>query len=207
MTSNLHISANQWRVSILKACIGAHVARGVAEDIADAALALLELNQNPLASLLDRLDGFQPSAPTPPWPGSTQSASLGPLQVLHHGPSLVDMAQAGIACACEIDDLALLLGLAQSRLYSHGISFEYSRNGTDWQSVSVVAHNRITQTDNGPIWLRKTTSGDLVPLKLTNLPQPTPHDWARLLALASQIMVPADDTNRADAGAGLTDND
>ena len=47
----------------------------------------------------------------------------------------------------------------------------------------------------------------LEPLKSTGLPQPKSTNWGKLQAYADQIMVPADDANRADAGAGLTDND
>ena len=41
MTPPLHISANQWRMSVLKACVGMQVARGIAEDMADGCIALL----------------------------------------------------------------------------------------------------------------------------------------------------------------------
>jgi len=207
MTTPMHISANQWRVTILKACVGTQVARGVAEDIADASIALLALGQNPLMPVLETLGQYESTTTSPAWPNGSDTVQLGSLQVLHHGPSIIDMAQAGLICCCDIDSHPLLLGLAQARLHSHGIQFEYCDDGSNWRPVITILSNGQALPDGGPVWLRTSSSGEIVPAQLTNLPQPTRENWARLQTYADQIMVPADDTNRADAGAGLTDND
>lgn len=207
MTVVLHISANQWRVTILKACIGGQVARGIAEDIADGCIALLGLGQNPLLPLLESLDQFGPAPSSPAWPRTSAGTSLGRLNVMHHGPSVVDMAQAGIICSGEMDNHPLLLGLAQARLHSHGICFDYSKDGSNWRKVAHILKNQQALPDGVSFWLRKSDTGDAEPVKLTKLSQPNRKNWAKLQKYADQIMVPADDTNRADAGAGLTDND
>ncbi len=211
MKSAIHISANQWRTSILKACVGVEVARGVAEDIADASLAILALGQNPLKLLLDRLNAFQPSAnhadTIPNWPVVGETAQLGSLSVLRFGPSVIDMVQAKIICSCHIDNMTLLLGLAQARLHSHGIQFECSRDGTTWQTIEVAFSGKNVPAGAATCWLRASNSQTPHPFNMTRLPQPTREDWATLQGFANQILVPADDSNRADAGAGLTDND
>ena len=207
MSDKLHISANQWRVTMLKACVGKLVARGVAEDIADGCMALLAAGQNPLMPLLEALDSFGPTASPPAWPTKSDTAELGSVQVLLHGPSVIDMAHAAYTCSCEIDNMPLLLGLAQARLHSHGAVLEVSADGSDWQKVRKVLRDGRALPDGGTIWLRMSGTTEPLPLKSTNLPQPKRANWAKLQAYADQIMVPADDTNRADAGAGLTDND
>ncbi|NKB54064.1 MAG: hypothetical protein GKR97_17940 [Rhizobiaceae bacterium] len=211
MTSALHISANQWRTSVLKACVGTLVARGIAEDIADACLALLALQQNPLQPLLGCLNTFHPSSSdvdgVPDWPDVGATAHLGSLQVLKFGPSIIDMAQAGIVCNCDIDSMILLLGLAQARLHSHDMQLECSRDGTNWQTIDGAISSGNVHSGPETCWLRAQKAQSRTPLNMTNLPQPRREDWVSLQQFADQIMVPADDSNRADAGAGLTDND
>ena len=207
MSQELHISANQWRVTMLKACVGTQVARGVAEDVADGCMALLAAGHNPLTPLLEALDSFDPTATPPSWPSNSEPADLGPVQVLHHGPSVIDMAHAGLTCRCEIDNMPLLLGLAQARLPSHGTVLELSADGSNWQGIRGVLRDGRALPDIGSTWLRMSDKLSPQPLKSTELPQPKPVNWAKLQTYADQIMVPADDANRADAGAGLTDND
>ena len=57
--------------------------------------------------------------------------------------------------------------------------------------------------------LHLTNCGKAEPMQVnvTNPRQPRRANWLALQIFADQILVPADPTNRADAGAGLTDND
>ena len=206
-TSRLRLSVNQWRTTVLKACIGANVPRGTAEDLAEGATALLSHGIDPLPVLLPCLQVFDPVAPSLNWPGETQAVDLGPVTVLHHGPSLVDMAQAGHTIACRIDAPELLLGMAMWRGHTLQLPFQFAVNDDDWQDAADSAD--LSSTD-GTIRLRLNPSpastlpsalGDASPL------QPQRSDFQKLQKFADEILVPADDSNRADAGAGLTDND
>ena len=209
MSSSLHVSANQWRTSILKACIGANVARGVAEDIADAGLALLANGNDPLPSLLTCLQAFDAPAQEASWPRSGSTADLGQLQVLHHGPSAIDLVQAGIQTQFSPDSHALVLGLAQARCHSHGLCTQVAFDDGEWIPLDQAISRSADQTSGSPIQLRSAGIEEPKSLSATHLPQPKREDWQALQGFADQILVPADATSREDAGVGdgQTDND
>jgi hypothetical protein len=207
--ANLHVSANQWRMSILKACVGSYLPRGIAEDVADAGLAVLAQGVDPLPCLLTSLENYQPQSPQIHWPKSDGVCQLGGLQVLHHGPSVVDLVQAGAQPEFEIDRPLLLLGLAQARLHSHGLGLEVHLDGSNWTTPAEAIAQLSTDSQPCSMSLRSASNGDPVSLNATQLPQPKRDQWQTLQTLAAQIMVPADATSRADAGSGAaqTDND
>lgn len=207
-----HVSANQWRTGLLKACVGAHVVRGVAEDIADACLALLTLDRDPLPAMLALLDDWKrPTTNTPP----PQFKAIGDRQccgsaiaVLAHGPSIIDLAQAGRTVDCEVDSGLLLLGLAQSRSHSQGVMFEIlPEGGATWTDVATSISSNLSSVAPNCMSVRLKSTGERLKQDLTQLPQPSAEHWTRLQKLTEAILVPADSSNRADAGAGLTDND
>ena len=169
---SLYVSANQWRMSMLKACIGANVVRGVAEDIADAGLALLALGYDPLPQLLHCLEQFQPDPPQIDWPKSLDAMDLGHLQVLHHGPSLIDLVQAGGEPNLSIDSPLLLLGLAQARLHSHGVGIDVQFDQGNWFSPKAALATTLNIAGSSAISLRPAKSGTPIPLAATHLPQP-----------------------------------
>jgi hypothetical protein len=203
----LRLSANQWRTTIHKVCVGAGIARGNAEDVAEAGLALLGLQINPLDCLFYCLDQDRQSSSDLRWSHADESVKLMKVQVLHHGPSIVDLAQCGMVAACQIDDLMLLAGLARARFHSHGARFQISTDGHTWRNLAPVIVDPGPRRRNMPVWLRLDAITDLQRPDLSNLISPSWDDWRRLLKLADKILVPADAANRADAGAGTTDND
>lgn len=209
MSANLHVSANQWRTSILKACIGAGVARGVAEDLADAGLALLALQYDPLPSVLACLNNHQSHTPAISWPNEPDEVELGQLQVLQHGPSVIDLAQSGVTTSCQIDAPDLLLGLAQARLHSHGVVLSCSLDRVSWHTPATALQQITTAPPFGPISLRLARTDQPCAMDMTNLPQPSRSNWRELQDLTAEILVPADATSREDAGVGdgQTDND
>lgn len=209
MSASLHVSANQWRTSILKACIGSNVARGVAEDIADAGLALLATGHDPLPSLLKCLQEFQVSARAAGWPHQNKTIELGHVQVLHHGPSVIDLVQAGRLTHLSADSPELVLGLAQARNHSHGMRTRIAVDGGDWAELEEVLATTEQLEASTQLKMRSKATQDPTPLSMTSLPQPTRQGWQALQHFANQILVPADATSREDAGVGdgQTDND
>ena len=209
MTSTLHVSANQWRTSILKACIGTQVVRGIAEDVADAGLALLALGQDPLPPLLDCLHAYQTSTQGCDWPRHDDSMDLGHLLVLHHGPSAIDMVQAGLQPQFTTDAPILILGLAQARGHSHGLNPQVSIDDSPWLELDECLAQPEPFSASSKMRLRTSGTGDPKPLSTTQLPQPSRQNWRDLQQFADQILVPADATSREDAGVGdgQTDND
>ena len=209
MSTSLHVSANQWRTSILKACIGSNVARGVAEDIADAGLALLATGNDPLPSLLQCLADFEVAVPATNWPRQNNPTDLGHLQVLHHGPSAIDLSQAGRQPTLTVDSPELLLGLAQARSHSHGLDFQIAIDDGNWSGLDDVMAVPLQLSASTKMALRARSSDEPKPLSTTNLPQPSRQDWRALQNFADKILVPADASSREDAGVGdgQTDND
>lgn len=212
VNTGLHVSANQWRTGLIKACIGARVVRGVAEDVADACLALLAQHHDPLSGVLDDLDRWNKAGAgmvVPTFQSIKNHCRCDtPVATLGHGPSIIDLAQAGRTVDCIVDDVGLALGFAQSRHHSHGAVFEVQIGDADiWQPVGEAIRQTVESSGATRLVLRLQSQEKPARLDLTQLPQPVAGEWLRLQELTKEIMVPADSTNRADAGAGLTDND
>ncbi len=193
----LTVSANEFAVTVRKACIGIGVARGVADDIASGAVAAASRGLLILPSLLDALDAFTPRPAT--WQRAGNNWLAHRATALNDAPSIVDLATTGSAVSINsIDQPVLLLGcaLAANDTYSIQIGAAHWR---DCSSISVQP--------NGPcaIRLRLTETGKPLtqPAALTVLQK----DWQALEAYARLLLVPADAVTRGDAGAGTNDND
>ena len=197
----MRISANQWRTSVLKACVGAYVARGVAEDIADACLALLELGQDPLPVLLPLIEKFDGSVQPAEWQARGGVYAASSTKVLMDGPSIFDLAEAGKTVRCSVDEGLMTFALMAARMKSHDVLFDLVMNGDQIKNMTSV------QFGPAEIVVRLSTDSKTREQPAHAFPVPNENDWIRLQKLADEILVPADDTNRADAGAGLTDND
>ncbi|MGI9366483.1 MAG: hypothetical protein ACR2O8_14970 [Rhizobiaceae bacterium] len=192
---------------MLKACVGAGVARGISEDVADAVLALLLLGHDPLDELLMCLETFSPAKP----PNGDRSESgqirFQQVSLLNHGPSMIDLAQAGNIVSFPNEQPVLIAGLAQARAMSNGRGFEIATGNSEWVTPERFLAERPAVFQGAELSLRQTGEQNIPRLTRCNAPQPNPDHWAKLQCFANLILVPADSTNRADAGAGLTDND
>lgn len=209
MSARLHVSANQWRTSILKACIGTNVTRGVAEDIADACLALLATGNDPLPCLLKCLQEFESSDQAASGPSQDKHTDLGHLQVLRHGPSAIDLVHADRPTRLSANAPELVLGLAQARHHSHGLRTQVAIDDGEWVELGEALAAPAQLTASTKISLRSAGIDTPDPISMTNLPQPSREDWQNLQRCADRILVPADATSREDAGVGdgQTDND
>lgn len=206
-SNSVRLSANQWKVTVLKACIGAGVTRGVAEDVAEAALALLSLGYDPLDELLMCLELFSPAKPPTGDRTDTGHIRFQQISLANHGPSMIDLAQAGNRVTFQVEHPVLFAGMAQARVISAGIGFEIAIGNGDWLTPDRFLAERSPMPKGTELSLKSTGKNNTPHLKPCNPPQPEPDDWAKLQSFANLILVPADSTNRADAGAGLTDND
>ena len=185
----MKISSNELVVTVIKACVGKGVPCGVAEDMGAGCLALAMDGRNPLASIVPALEGYVPDEHSKPiWEVDGSDWCCATLNVLPYGPSVIDFAQLvcgkGAARVSDCDAPNLIWGLAKAR----GQAF-------DWNE------------DSGGISLSIRAEEDAGHAERSTCIDVPDDDWARLGEFAALILVPADDTNRADAGAGLTDND
>lgn len=201
-----HLSANQLKLTILKACIGVGVARGVAEDVADACLVLLSQGHDPLRSMISCIKKHHVLRECRS-PNRCLEMELGNSIVLTHGPSILDLAQAGSTVSCTIDCLILLLGLAEARFHCHGTRFELRRNGGKWFDVAEMLANIDHVQQDVRITLRLREFIRPEPPVMKGLVRPSNQDWKEIEQLARSILVPADRSSRADAGAGVNDNE
>lgn len=193
----LTVSANEFAVTIRKSCIGAGVARGVAEDIATGALAAAARGLIVLPPLLDALDAFCPKSAD--WERTAGGWVAERATALNDAPSVVDLASTGAHVSIStFDQPVLLLGCALAAQEPFAVRFGVE----DWQDCG-----SISQQPNGPcaIHLRLAATAETAanPAALTVMQ----NDWQALEAYAQALLVPADDTTRGDAGAGTDDND
>ncbi len=191
----MKVSANELLMTATKACIGKGVPRGVAQDIGRAVLDLALERRDGLTPLLAALDRFEPDAIAQITPRPVNDGwEIDALCVLPHGPGLVDLARTGDhARAAEVDFPELIHGLAKST----GLQFEFEED--DGAVMLRFASNSAEPADapTAAPTTEKAVRGIAV----------DSGQWQRLGAHAALILVPADESNRADAGAGLTDND
>lgn len=196
-----HISANQWRTSVLKACVGAYVARGVAEDIADACVVLLSLGRDPLPELLPLIGDFSPDLKPANWAVDDKAWTVPCAHILVDGPSVVDLAETGKQVRCQVDDGLLLFGLCTARHLSHESGFDLMIGGNPIMTIDEIGGGRVD------VAVQMNRNIHRPKKNAKPFPIPTDENWDKLQRFAAEILVPADETNRADAGAGLTDND
>lgn len=186
------VSHNQLKTVLTKACLGAGVMRGVAEDIAGALVKLngdeLKTCIKELCDALDRFDKETPISAEPEQRGNTVTVSKANL--LHHGPSLVELATI---------------------LSDHGKTLLIEQmdcpNCLQALAKASSVNGKIEKTPSGAVFTFQSAKEDTAPE-----PRPTRAHvdralWARLLNHAHATMVPSDAASQADAGAGNNDND
>ncbi|MEL7273633.1 MAG: DUF3726 domain-containing protein [Pseudomonadota bacterium] len=191
------VSHNQLAVTLTKACVGAGVARGVAEDVAQALAALTnqerEAALTELCKALDSFDNYGSQPTTLRRDGDRDITTISQGNLLHNGPGLVELA---IVLA---DDGGALL--VQQIDYPHCFK----------ALVAAKGGGRMEETSSGTVLTFKEERTDLIaptPARgQANRAQVDRALWARLLHHAHATMVPSDAASQADAGAGDGDND
>ena len=202
----MRLSANQLRNTALKACVGAGVARGVAEDIADGCVCLSQMGVEPIGQLCEVLSDYEQDMSVSSWEIIDQTATATNLRVLVDGPSAIDLAQVGIKATFVTDCPLLILGLMVSRMKMNPVRFHV--NGMDVISDEVFLDCLNTIESSGcTIELTCLPSNSIPLFRALKLTQPSDDTWMRLQKYADKILVSADEASRSDAGAGDTDND
>ncbi len=202
----MHLSSNQIRTTALKACLGAGVARGVAEDIADCCVCLLQVGIDPIGELVDLLHEFDAEKQVTHWVVNGDQYEADAISVLIDGPSAVDIAQAGKTVVCSTSGMVLLFGLLIERSAVFEINFAI--DGLQLNGISCKTLVRdIDRESVNKMHLSSVDGGESVRFDLGNQILPSRETWTGLCTLADAILVPADAASRADAGAGNTDND
>jgi hypothetical protein len=138
--------------------------------------------------------------------------------VVSVGPSLVDFSQlvvgSGYALAKGVKTPALIYGCVMAVAETSGLAFEV--NSCDDVVVS-ESEWHLAGSEQALSSLPKKATDIAVrclgPIQSKFDPQPirgldvNDEHWAHLKKLAEKILVPANESNSSDAGAGTTDND
>jgi len=133
------------------------------------------------------------------------------------GPAAIDLLLAGdgeTVALCDVDEPALMLGLAGAAAETNGVGFVFEEGG---DAVVIGDGAAIVAADWGrrgarrfTLRLRRDVAGHTGDGSVTRYDPVTCGDggWGQLAALAHKTYVPASDRSRlSGAGAGLTDND
>ncbi len=214
------VSGNELVVTVQKACIGAGVSRGVAEEIGRACLELARMGMDGLSSVISALDAFQADGPgAVDWRKAEGGWTVHRAEGLCSAPSFCDFAltldKGGVVKAEEVDFPMLFVGCALVRSRENGVDFGLKLNGVTnieqdggWLAIGHLSSATDSLKTNSGLALMNAGKArfDDVSQRAGDL---TVEDrqWKRLGAYAKRILVPASKTNRADAGAGLNDND
>lgn len=195
----MHVSSNELKTTVYKACVGQGVLRGIAQDISNALVAPQRADMGnegidpalapAIGRLIDLLNAFDGGARDTIAPSMADEAvELAAANILDHGPSLVDLAVAfcgrGPIRISVLDDRTWLERLLDCR----GVNYSLNETGG---SLELVAHGVEPETKTAP-------SGGFEVDEI---------QWAQLVAFANKTLVLSSDLTRADAGAGLNDND
>ena len=211
----MKISENELYSAALKACIGAEFPRGVGEDLARAAVALAQCDVDPLAMLVRTVE--LPSSEHLQWLFQTPNWVCRNGFVSTVGPSLVDFSQlvegSGYATAIGVENCGLVYGCALAVSRAAQVSFkikfdEYDKSMFgEWVLVGDETIDSVpTEKSNVSLRCLGDANSPTTPKSSKGL-NVDEGDWEALKKLAERVLVPANDENRADAGAGNTDND
>ncbi len=210
------VSGNELYGTALKACIGSKLPRGVSEDISRAAVVIAQSGIDPTSMLIRTTE--LPDSEQLQWFFETPNWVCRKGSVSSVGPSLVDFSQlvvgSGYALTKDADCPGLIYGCALSVAETNSLNFEVSFGNeageADCEWLIVGSQSTIARIPGEPsnIALKcwGASQGTSVATPIGGL---TVNDesWADLKKLAELILVPANEANSADAGAGTTDND
>lgn len=187
-----HISKNEWLVTLQKAAIARGVERETARELAVGCG--LHRSEEALAQLVVALNGFSRGKPAKFAIGDDGIWRAGQARALIDGPSMIDLATISSGVEARVDHPSLLHAFAVARTLETGTHF------------SDIA-NSLTPTDFGTPVLMHSIAVEKPFERIFHTCAPDHRDFRALQAMAYDLLVPADDASRADAGAGNSDND
>ncbi|MEM1317472.1 MAG: hypothetical protein AAGF29_04340 [Pseudomonadota bacterium] len=174
----------------------AAIARGVERETArEIALGCgLNRSEQALTGLVLALQQFRKGRPADFSMGDDGIWRAGQAKALIDGPSMIDLASVSAGVEARVDHPELLHAIAIAR------SEETGRHFSD------IA-NSLAPTDFGTPVLIHAITVDKPFHRSFQTCAPDHPGFLALQAMAHDLLVPADDVSRADAGAGTTDND
>ncbi|EFL90883.1 hypothetical protein [Ahrensia sp. R2A130] len=187
-----HISQNEWLVTLQKAAIARGVERETARELAVGCG--LYRSEEALAELVLALTKFAHGKSAKFAIGDDSIWRAGQARALIDGPSMIDLATISSGVEARVDHPSLLHAFAIARTQETGEHF------------SDIA-NSLTPTDFGTPVLIHAIAVAKPMERIFNTCAPDNADFRALQVMASDLLVPADDASRADAGAGNSDND
>ncbi|MGI9356885.1 MAG: hypothetical protein ACR2PF_17215 [Rhizobiaceae bacterium] len=203
------VSAGEFAATVTKACLGARVQRGIALELGSACMELSLLGHRPIPTLVERIAASSSKAKSGGWTKGDDGWTIPTAVSLPDAVSMIDfaaMAETGSRAAITYTP-NLVLGLALNRMRCHDLMLEVSVDGRNWTSVVEVTAHLSDELLPCSMALRQAR-GELG-LGLPNIIaiDVSDDDWNSLAPWVARTLVKADETNRADAGAGNTDND
>jgi len=203
------VSAGEFATTVTKACLGAGMERGIAVELGPACMELSLLGRRPIPVLVDQLEAGSSRAESETWQRTGEEWTASEITSTSDAVSMIDFAMISDAgsCAAIVKTPVFVLGLALNRMRCHGLRFEISLNDGAWTNVVEATAQFSDELEPYSAALRKAavSSGanqpDIVAIDVLD------EDWSSLKSWVAKTLVKADETNRADAGAGNTDND
>ena len=187
-----HVSRNEWLVTLQKAAVARGVERETAREIALGCG--LHRSEQAMAALVAALQAFKRAKPAEFTVGDDGIWRAGQARALLDGPSMIDLATVSAGVEARVDHPALLHAIAIARTVETGTHF------------SDVASS-LTRTDFGTPVLIHAIAVEKPFERIFHTCAPNHPDFYALQVMARDLLVPADDASRADAGAGTNDND
>lgn len=205
----IRVSAGEFAATLTKACLGAGVERGIALELGLACMELSLLGRRSIPVLIEQLQAGASNAGYESWEKTGEEWTVSNIATLPDAVSMIDFAmisEAGSRVA-NVHAPTLVLGLALNRMRCHGLILEILLGDGTWTNVIDVTVDLSNELEPCSVALRQAASSsgvsqpDIVAIDVLE------EDWASLAPWVAKTLVKADETNRADAGAGNTDND
>lgn len=203
------VSAGEFAATVTKACLGASVKRGIALEIGSASMELSLLGQRPIPVLVEQFGDDPAKALPSPWEISDQGWSAPEIVSLSDAVSMIDFAAISDAGSRSgtVHAPAIVLGLALNRMRCHDLMLEVLLDNGVWTSVAEAAAQLSGELESCSAVLRRAAGSSESSLPNIVAINVLDDDWSSLEPWVAKTLVKADETNRADAGAGNTDND
>ncbi len=206
------VSAAEFANTVIKACLGAGVERGVSEEVGPACMELSLRNLPSLEPLIKQLEreAGKPQSEQAHWVRGNKGWKTERITSLDAAVSMIDFASISGNDGARAEMTAvphICIGTALSNARYTKRRLEVSLADEDWfDAESDLDRLHMLPVDQPmAIRFRHESAGDAkVGISAIEVPKQV---WHSLDIWTSNTLVSADESSRADAGAGNTDND
>ncbi|MEM8749064.1 MAG: hypothetical protein AAGF28_02100 [Pseudomonadota bacterium] len=208
----IKVSQNQFAMTTFKACLGAGVERGAAQEMSAALTYCVGHwpDDQAIADLLvcDLVAAFadeRPFSQQTQWRRSDDGWHADKARALADGPSFVDLAVVDNASTGLIDHANLIAALAAYRSTAVEKVFELRVSGT--APITAAQWLSDNRAESGALFLSVCDEPYERRASISNRVYVGLGEWRVLNDFANRLLVAPSARTLNDAGAGLTDND